>query len=235
MLGQDGSAILARAMLSDLLQNLVKHMHHHHLILYYAPGTDEGRMHMLAIVDGLGIAGDIELVPMLGGDLNGRDLGDQLTNALHEARGRTSGSIMFLGMDSPNLPMEELEEAFQHPTHATLCPSHDGGYGMLCVPHNSTEAIFNNVLWSHPLTALSQLKALTDCQVPVRLGRIMYDVDEPEDVQKLLDDVLKDTDEEQPNRFKSLDVSSASNRRVVNSDYPLTKQTLLAWKDAICR
>ena len=240
MLGEDGSAMLAKAMLSDILQNLVKHMNLHHLILYYAPGTDEGRMHMLAIIDSLGIASDIELVPMLtGGDLKGRDLGDQLTNALNEARRRTSGgSIMFLGMDSPKLPIEELKEAFHHPAHATLCPSHDGGYGMLCVPYNSTEAIFSNVLWSHPLTALSQLKALTDCQIPVRLGRIMYDVDEPEDVRKLLHDVLvledtADDEQEEPRHFKSLDVSSANNnRRVVNSDFPLTKQTLLAWKDA---
>jgi glycosyltransferase A (GT-A) superfamily protein (DUF2064 family) len=62
-------------------------------------------------------------------------------------------SVMFLVMDSPELPIKELEEAFSHPTSATLCPSHDDGYGMLCVPHNAPDAIFSNVLCSDPLTA----------------------------------------------------------------------------------
>jgi glycosyltransferase A (GT-A) superfamily protein (DUF2064 family) len=84
----------------------------------------------------------------------------------------SKSAAAFSGMDSPELPTKELEEAFSHPTSATLCPQHDNGYGyiLLCVPHNAAHAIFSDVLWSDPLTALRQLKALTDCLVSVRLA-----------------------------------------------------------------
>ena len=243
LLGVEGSAKLAKAMLSDILLTLVRYMNRHRIMLYYAPGTEEGRLHMHDLLHDLGIFKDIHLVPMLHGDLQGRDLGDQLSNALREARGivRTTttdtSSVMFLGMDSPELPIEELEEAFCHPTSATLCPSHDGGYGMLCVPHNAPDAIFSNVLWSDPLTALSQLKALTDCLVSVRLGRIMYDVDEPEDVRKLLERSKSDDMNEgieESHCYKSLQQSSMRNRQVINSAYPLTKQALRDLEEVIC-
>ncbi len=239
LLGEDGSAKLAKAMLSDILLSLVQHMKGYHIILYYAPGTDEGRMHMNVLLHELGIVDDVDLLPMLHRDLRGRDLGDQLSNALCEARRRiTSGSIMFLGMDSPELPIEELEEAFRHPSSATLCPSHDGGYGMLCVPVHAPDDIFSNVLWSHPLTALSQLKALTDRQMTTRLGRIMHDVDEPDDVRTLLDRLLNNktheaSDVEMPT-LKSLQESSTKNREVITSASPLTKQALLELKHVIC-
>ncbi|KAI2506018.1 hypothetical protein MHU86_8429 [Fragilaria crotonensis] len=239
LLGEDGSANLAKAMLSDILLSLVQYMKGYDIILYYAPGTDEGRMHMHVLLHELGIVDDVELLPMLYGDLRGQDLGDQLSNAFYESRRRIkSGNVMFLGMDSPELPIEELEEAFRHPMSATLCPSHDGGYGMLCVPLDAPDDIFSNVLWSHPLTALSQLKVLTDRQVSTRLGRIMYDVDEPEDVRKLRDRLLnKDSnagsDVEMCN-LKSLQESSTKDREVTHCACPLTKQALLELDHVIC-
>lgn len=57
---------------------------------------------------------------------------------------------------------------------------------MLSVPpHAPCPEIFQNIPWSQSLTALSQLKALTDANVEVRLGRLMHDMDETEDVKKL--------------------------------------------------
>lgn len=117
-----------------------------------------------------------------------------------EKLGSTSG-VVFLGMDSPELKLLEIvkglrlattttsvepsDDAHQRPS-AFLCPSDDGGYGMLCVPSSSVKrGIFQNVLWSHPLTAVSQLKALTDACIPVVLGHLMHDIDETEDVHKL--------------------------------------------------
>ena len=239
LVGEKGSARLAKAMLSDVLLSLVRHMSRHLLImLCYAPGTEDGRRFMYEILLDLGIVDFVSLFPMLSTDLHAADLGDQLLHALLEARRKIpQGYVMFLGMDSPELPIEELEEALRHPSHATLCPSHDGGYGMLCVPPGSPNSIFSNVLWSHPLTALSQLKALSDSQVPTRLGRIMFDVDEPDDARRLLDRVLKEGMETQQPRsatFRSLQVSSACRDKIC-SDFPLTKQALLELKDIIVK
>jgi glycosyltransferase A (GT-A) superfamily protein (DUF2064 family) len=96
--------------------------------------------------------------------------------------------VVFLGMDSPQLNLDELHKAMVDRDAAHLCPSVDGGYGLLSLPPHIVllaESCFQGVLWSHPLTALSQLKALTDAGVAVKLGRLMYDVDEPDDVMAL--------------------------------------------------
>lgn len=230
MLGEEGSATLAKAMLSDVLCGIASLPIAK--ILYYAPGTSEGRHIMQSLLEELGIVDAVQLVPMLHGDLRSRDLGNQLANALTEAKKLVNGPIMFLGMDAPELPLDEIRTALTTPTHATLCPSQDGGYGMLTVPHDTPSSIFDSVLWSHPLTAVSQLKSLSDAQIPIRLGRIMHDIDEPEDVQVLAhrlhnSDALQD--------FKSLQLSSFSsnNNTPENSSCLFTNQALEELKDLI--
>ena len=212
--------------------------------LVYAPGTKTGRTQMISILQSLHLPYQLKddrkinddawiLLPMKSNDddLTSSSLGDKLENALDETReliGRFNNdcnesnvyaneAVLFLGMDSPELPMEEIiyglqiasgnrscflqienehiseqnestnndkEESFTGKAH--LCPAHDGGYGLLSIPkHAPSSKIFAGVRWSHPLTAVSQLKALTDNSVNVSLGKLMYDVDEPEDVQNL--------------------------------------------------
>ena len=69
---------------------------------------------------------------------------------------------------------------------AYLCPANDGGYGLLSIPYDAPSSkIFKGLRWSHPLTAVSQMKALTDNNVDVTLGKLMYDIDEPNDVKDL--------------------------------------------------
>jgi hypothetical protein len=48
------------------------------------------------------------------------------------------------------------------------------------------EGMFRGVLWSHPLTALSQIRALQlSSWSSVGVGRLMHDVDSPDDVSSL--------------------------------------------------
>mmetsp|Transcript_41834 Transcript_41834/g.100842 ORF Transcript_41834/g.100842 Transcript_41834/m.100842 type:complete len:336 (+) Transcript_41834:153-1160(+) len=153
------------------------------------------------------------LLPMISPNLQSSDLGDILQHALdrvvkapwnqnQEEQNTISTGVVFLGMDSPEIALPDIvkglqlalmvvdkdgeHEASESRLPALLCPSDDGGYGMLCVPSTSvSKGIFQNVYWSHPLTAVSQLKALTDASIPVVLGQLMHDIDEPEDVTKL--------------------------------------------------
>lgn len=145
--------------------------------------------------------------PTLPPNLKGSFLGSLLANALQRARQRqhllvssarglshihksTPGPVIFVGMDAPELPIDELKHAFFHesPNTARLCPAADGGYGMLSVPHSApANAIFHNVRWSDPLTAISQLKALSDNNITCTIGRLMHDIDEPEDVVGLVE------------------------------------------------
>lgn len=120
-------------------------------------------------------------------------LSDILENALHRVRLRlrklkSEGPVIFVGMDSPDIPLDELAYALEDRKRARVCPSADGGYGLLSVPsHAPAHRIFAGVRWSDPLTLASQLKALTDEDVRVTIGRVMYDVDEPNDVVQLVE------------------------------------------------
>lgn len=149
------------------------------------------------------------LLPMtMSTNLESSNLGGILTDILRRIRtdlkGGSEGKVMFLGMDLPELPLEEIVASLGldmagNPSvddgvfdTALLCPASDGGYGMLCIPPKApTDTIFQGIRWSDPLTALSQLKVLSDCHIPIRLGRLMNDIDEPEDVQALCQRISK--------------------------------------------
>jgi glycosyltransferase A (GT-A) superfamily protein (DUF2064 family) len=103
-----------------------------------------------------------------------------------------TASLVFVGADAPELRLQDVRDALSLTNQeALLCPAQDGGYGLLGVAVSSNnrhmlDALFRGVLWSHPLTALSQVRAAQLAGFgPVRMGPIMRDVDVPEDVTNL--------------------------------------------------
>jgi hypothetical protein len=96
------------------------------------------------------------------------------------------GAVAFLGMDSPEVHVEEIASALLSATQDStthICPAYDGGYGMICIPESVPPTVFHGVIWSHPLTCISQLQALGRCGVRnVRVGQLMYDIDESKDI-----------------------------------------------------
>ena len=190
---------------------------------------------------GPGISQQWTLRPMMAADnLLASHLGSQLTQALIETRRQChssypseqqqdhqqQSSVVFLGMDSPELPLDEIVAALSSTTEengvhnnnnhdAHLCPAADGGYGMLSVPaHAPADAVFRGVKWSHPLTALSQIKALTDIEgVSVRLGRCMHDIDETSDVKALCERLRQGEVAVAEKGVSATDTSAASNNK----------------------
>lgn len=193
LLGPEGSSKLAKAMLSDVLTTLSECTQLQTLKvrknLFYAPANEEGLNIMTTILAELKLSNDWELLPMTSTDLTANDLGDILRCILKRTRERCGdGKVIFLGMDSPELPVEELVGSLivSNMHQAVLCPAVDGGYGMLVVPPQApTDRVFAGIRWSDPLTALGQMKALTDNNIPIRLGRLMNDIDDTEDVEGL--------------------------------------------------
>lgn len=119
---------------------------------------------------------------------NGEDTfnGGGIESIVEKTTDNFGGPVVFLGMDSPELPIDEICSAIQIATSskkAYLNPAHDGGYGMLCVPSQAPTCIFENVQWSTSLTALSQLKALSDNRIDTVIGSFMNDIDETRDVK----------------------------------------------------
>lgn len=123
-------------------------------------------------------------------DLQSSDLGSMLADALTKVRKiQPHYPVVFLGMDSPELPLDEIALAMKAASNevgkAYMNPAHDGGYGMICVPKQAPVGIFERVRWSSSLTAVSQMKALSDNGVDTIVGSLMNDIDEPDDVKYL--------------------------------------------------
>lgn len=191
-------------------------------ILLYAPPTHTGKKHItdfcrahritLQQVGGSWKSNAWTLIPMTISNhvfhhtrQSKYALSELMESALYRARQRQHhpSPVIFLGMDAPQIPLDEIAHALGHPHEARLCPTTDGGYGLLSVPTTTTvveqqpsqnssvttttTSIFDGVRWGDPLTAISQIKALTDQNIPVTLGRLMYNVDEPKDVMQLVE------------------------------------------------
>jgi glycosyltransferase A (GT-A) superfamily protein (DUF2064 family) len=292
LLGEDGSAALAKSMLSDVLLTIdgCKALENVHKILLYAPGNEEGLVIMKEILHQLGLSlvviqreptlvvstvnndtiGNVvheniklelcniwKLLPMLDGDLKSSDLGSKLEDALRMARQISQGydgcGVVFLGMDSPILSLDDiimgltnasLESLHNKPqassVSAMLCPANDGGYGMLCVPPIADPSLtFANMCWSHSLTAMSQIKALTDQKIMVTIGKLMLDVDEPSDVYLLcqqLEETNSNGDDKNLNHIHRENSSSSASgslcERNVCSTHPQCHYTYKELKNA---
>jgi len=158
-------------------------------------------------------------------NLTSSNLGDKLASALQETRSLLKsdtnsflpGNTVFLGMDSPIIPLSEiiysLSSNSKNKEEAHLCPAQDGGYGMISIPFSlPSNQVFQGVRWSNPLTAVSQMKALTDCihkycdtantrcEISIKLGKMMHDIDEPEDIWELANLLVSER-----NQNKSID------------------------------
>lgn len=162
-------------------------------------------------------------------DLVSSDLGDLLEHALDRARNLTKKSVIFLGMDSPVIPLDDIHNAIMSPGEAFLCPADDGGYGMLSVPRLADSAkTFREIPWSQSLTAIAQTKALTDQGISVKIGSLMHDIDEPEDVQRLCERIRNDNGESTKRNI--LDRATVGSKTILSYHASLshTKQALVS-------
>jgi hypothetical protein len=148
-------------------------------------------------------------------DMNSSDLSNILETSLRTVRRRHDekcsctdqchpGYVIFLGMDSPEINVNELIGINEHHNsnhhscinEAFILPTADGGYGVLAIPPCADpKKTFRGVRWSDPLTAISQIKAFTDQNISVIMGQLMYDIDEPDDVMRLCDRLQQENDD----------------------------------------
>ena len=143
-------------------------------------------------------------------DSHSSNLSNILSNVVRTGQNRNTTmptTVILFGMDAPEIPMSELYTIITTPfsasstttstspsitTSAFLCPAHDGGYVMLSIPPlippPTMDAIFQSVVpyWSHPRTALAQIKAFSDVGIATILGPLVHDIDTPDDVLALV-------------------------------------------------
>lgn len=118
------------------------------------------------------------------------DLGERMRACFEDLRAAGAGRMAILGSDSPTVPLDlvdECLEALNDERDASLIPTEDGGYCLIGCrqPH---QAMFNGVRWSTESTRPDTESALRRAGYRVRPVGLWWDVDQPEDVDRLARD-----------------------------------------------
>ncbi len=118
---------------------------------------------------------------------NGSNLGQRLWDAYRELS-RTSGRVVFVGTDSPTLPLSFFREARERLRRypVVLGPATDGGYCLLGLSQPVPE-IFTDISWGTS-RVLAQTRARLGDRDCYELSH-WYDVDEIEDLKTLRNDL----------------------------------------------
>jgi rSAM/selenodomain-associated transferase 1 len=115
------------------------------------------------------------------------DLGLKMLQALDEALQAGRERAMIVGSDSPTLPSDSLGLLLRVPNDVALGPTFDGGfYAIACTRVNPR--MFDGVVWSAPDTLDRTIRAIRNCGLSVGQGSAWYDVDTPEDLERLASD-----------------------------------------------
>ena len=190
----------ARAAVSDLVCNFgaglrVRPPAALRRVLLYAPPTEDARAGFAALLEAAAQPTEAwTLLPVLGtADARASDLGALLADAASRCQRQLGcGRLVFIGMDTPDLPPSALEAALRRcaaPHAAHLCPASDGGYVLLGAPRSlharGHAALFEGVEWSCAETCASQQAALDRAGLAVAVGETYSDCDELDDVRAL--------------------------------------------------
>ena len=116
----------------------------------------------------------------------GADLGARMDAAIRDAGGER---VVLIGGDSPSMRDERLLQAFAacDRGEGALGPVEDGGYNLIGVPTPVSE-LFREVAWSTPSVFATTMRRAQDAGLPVHVLDVAYDVDRPEDLDRLVED-----------------------------------------------
>ncbi|MFQ5509410.1 MAG: TIGR04282 family arsenosugar biosynthesis glycosyltransferase [Leptospirillia bacterium] len=124
------------------------------------------------------------------------DLGARMANALYRALSKGDGPALLIGTDLPTLPASHINAAEDMlKTHTVvLGPATDGGYYLVGLSQAAlsrwdtlSDTLFNGIPWSTPRVlslTLQRVAGLTPA-LDVALAPAWYDVDEPDDLDRL--------------------------------------------------
>ena len=117
----------------------------------------------------------------------GSDLGEKIFNAFEFAFAQDSDAVVIIGADSPTVPTDFIEQAFEFldtNSDAVLGKTEDGGFYLIGLRVLRKE-IFENVAWSSEKTFEQVRRNIMNLNLHLREVPDWYDVDEPRDLEKL--------------------------------------------------
>lgn len=122
----------------------------------------------------------------------GADLGEKIFNAFEFAFSTDSDAVVMIGMDSPTLPADFIEQAFEFletNSDAVLGKTEDGGFYLIGLRAVRRD-IFEKVAWSSEKTFDQVRRNIMNLDLHLREVPVWYDVDMPEDLEKLQRELL---------------------------------------------
>ena len=123
------------------------------------------------------------LLPQTGGDLS-----ERLLHGFRSLQALGYDEIAVLGSDSPHIPATWIREAFAalQTADVMLGPACDGGYYLLALRARPLiDDLFTGIKMSTPSVCAETVERAHSLGRTLRLGRVTFDVDEPEDLQTL--------------------------------------------------
>jgi len=109
----------------------------------------------------------------------------KLLHALAGAIRSGRPQAMILGSDSPTLPRGHIQRLLDSAADVALGPCEDGGYYAIACRRVHPE-MFAGVEWSTPHVLEQTERAVRASGFSVERGDLWYDVDEPEDLARLM-------------------------------------------------
>src|SRR2546428_507542 len=116
----------------------------------------------------------------------GHDLGERMHHALRSALRRHRTAIL-IGADCPSLSAADLRRAarwLKGGADLVLAPAEDGGYALIGARRVSP-SLFVNIEWGSAQVLAKTIDNMARARLSYRLLRTVWDVDRPEDLERL--------------------------------------------------
>ena len=113
------------------------------------------------------------------------NLGERMYAALDQALSSGRTKVIIMGSDSPLLPPDHIRELLRSDADVALGPTDDGGYYAICCRRAVAE-MFDGVPWSTEAALAGTVDALGHCGLTVEQGPGWFDVDKPDDLERLM-------------------------------------------------
>jgi rSAM/selenodomain-associated transferase 1 len=147
----------------------------------------------------------------------GEALGDRLYNAFEDLFGEGFDSVAMMNADSPTLPRDYVARAFEElrrrGDRAVLGPADDGGYYLVGLKRLHRR-IFEQIPWSSNRVLAVTLERAREIGLEVALLPSWYDVDGPDELQRLSGEIASSRDDDQNNLL------ARNTRRFILSRFP---------------
>jgi rSAM/selenodomain-associated transferase 1 len=113
------------------------------------------------------------------------DLGERMYHAGSVALSKGYEAVCLLGSDAPTLPSSHIDNLLASEADVTLGPADDGGYWGICF-RRTVPGMFAGVKWSTDSAFAQTIESARRAGLSTAAGQGWWDVDNPEDLERLL-------------------------------------------------